>query len=165
MITIATKGFSFEKINEFNSNNIDDILIFYLPFWTSVICLTLAIICFLAINNRALTLTDKKVYGKTKFGKRVTLPLNQISSLSQGWFGSLSIATPSEEYIKFCFLENRQEISGEISKLLSEAQNPNIQISSPKNNIDVLKEYKELLDSDIITEEEFTAKKKQLLDL
>ena len=42
---------------------------------------------------------------------------------------------------------------------------PTINQESHQSNADELKKYKELLDSGIITQEEFDAKKKQLLGL
>ena len=46
----------------------------------------------------------------------------------------------------------------------SEKQN-NIQTNTTTSNADELKKYKELLDEGIISQEEFDAKKKQLLNL
>lgn len=65
-------------------------------------------------------------------------------------------------------IKNKDDIHGEISRLLLERQD--MKYNTPKkevhtSNADELKKYKELLDSGIITEEEFNAKKKQLLDL
>jgi hypothetical protein len=42
---------------------------------------------------------------------------------------------------------------------------PQPAIDTESNNMEKLKKYKDLLDSGIITQEEFEAKKKQLLDL
>ena len=46
----------------------------------------------------------------------------------------------------------------------SETKN-NIPLNNSTNNADEIKKYKELLDGGIITQEEFDAKKKQLLGL
>lgn len=127
----------------------------------------IATLTYLIMNKCELSLTDKRVYGRIKFGKRVDLPLNQISSVGQGWFKSLAIATSSGT-IKFWLLDNRQEVFDELSNLLSKFQKDNttvIKQEISQSNADELKKYKDLLDSEIITQEEFDKKKKQLLGL
>ena len=62
------------------------------------------------------------------------------------------------------------EIHNCVSDLLIERQTKPtaataIKQEAPKSDADELKKYKELLDSGIITQEEFDAKKKQLLGL
>lgn len=138
-------------------------------FVIAFICGGIAVLTYFIMNKCELSLTDKRVYGKIKFGKRVDLPLNQISSIGQGWFKSLAIATSSGT-IKFWLLNNRQEVFTELSKLLSEFQNTNktetvVKQEIPQSNADELKKYKDLLDGGVITQEEFDQKKKQLLGL
>lgn len=138
-------------------------------FVISFVFIGIAALTYLIMNKCELSLTDKRVYGKIKFGKRVDLPLNQISSVGQGWFKSLAIATSSGT-IKFWLLNNRQEVFDELSNLLSKFQKSNIaeaviKQEIPQSNADELKKFKDLLDSGVITQEEFDAKKKQLLGL
>ncbi len=128
-----------------------------------------ALISYLIMSRCEIVVTDKRVYGKIKFGVRVDLPLKQISSVGQSIFQSLSIAT-SSGVIKFWLLENRAEVFNEISNLLSKFQENNnaptvIQNTVSQSNADELKKYKDLLDSGVITQEEFEAKKKQILGL
>ena len=119
-----------------------------------------------------MTVTNMRVYGKAHFGKRVDLPLDMISAVStSSIFKGLTVAT-SSGVIKFTFLENRDELHEAISKLLMERQGKEkpaavttIKQDIPQSNADELKKYKELLDSGVITQEEFDAKKKQLLGL
>lgn len=125
---------------------------------------SLAITIF--IRKSALTLTDKRAYGVTMFGKRVDLPLDSISAVATGMFKSLTISTASGR-ISFWGIQNLGEFHSELSKLIVERQNYNGATTqgSQQSNADDLKKYKELLDSGAITLEEFEAKKKQLLDL
>ena len=72
--------------------------------------------------------------------------------------------------IVFYDIANQEKMHGIISRLLIERQEKNavsatIKQETPQSNADELRKYKELLDSGIITQEEFNAKKKQLLDL
>ena len=129
----------------------------------------LFIIIAVAINNKmkkcSLVVTNKRVFGIASFGKRVDLPINQISSVGLGFADSIAVATSSGK-IKFLLLENKNEIHRAISDLLislQKTESKTIEVKS--SNADELKKYKELLDSGVITQEEFDAKKKQLLGL
>ena len=116
-----------------------------------------------------IVVTDKRVYGKTYFGRSVDLPMDSISSVGSAWFKGISVATSSGK-ISFTLIKNARKIHEEIRKLLIVRQEKGKQEQlrstiAPQSNADELKKYKELFDSGIITQEEFEAKKKQLLGL
>ena len=118
-----------------------------------------------------ITVTDKRVIGKVNFGKRVDLPLNQISAVAQGMLSSIAVATSSGR-IHFWCIENRDEVFDELSNLIryfqiqkNDVNNVEKSVIQQVSNADELKKYKELLDCGVISEEEFDAKKKQLLGL
>ena len=116
-----------------------------------------------------LTVTTKKVYGTAAFNERVDLPLDSIPAVKTSIFSGIAVTTASGA-IKFALLENRDQIHNVISKLLIERQNKSISPTTnkqenPQSNADELKKFKELLDMGVITQEEFDAKKKQLLGL
>ena len=117
-------------------------------------------------SKTELTATDKRVFGKAIFGKRVDLPINQVSAISMSLFKGIGVSTSSGT-IKFLFCKNRDEVFDCISKIILDNQNKRtiIQQEKPQSNADELKKYKDLLDSGVITQEEFDAKKKQLLGL
>ena len=146
-------------------------------FWTSILpyCMSIwflpfaavAALLFFSVARTQLTVTNKRVYGTAMFGKRVDLPVDSISAVATSIFKGLSVATSSGR-ISFLGIENRDDIHQVISKLLLERQDKSsgiINQDKPQSNADELKKYKELLDSGIITQEEFNAKKKQLLGL
>lgn len=117
------------------------------------------------------TVTDMRVYGKAAFGKRVDLPIDMISAVGQSSFKGVHIATASGN-LTFYNCKNRDEVYETLSELLVKRQQKAaapaptvISQEIPQSNADELKKYKELLDSGIITQEEFDAKKKQLLGL
>lgn len=136
--------------------------------WFIVFCasIVLSIIFYFFLNCCKLTVTDKRVYGKMNFGLRVDLPFDKISSIGSGFFNSLVVATSSNK-IHFWSLKNRKEVYEVINNILIERQsNENIiKQEFPQSNADELKKFKDLLDSGAITQEEFEAKKKQLLGL
>ena len=112
-----------------------------------------------------LIVTEGKVVGKTLFGKRVDLPIGQISVAGTGMFQRVSIATSSGA-INFYGVINRDDVFKAISELLMKRQEET-KVTSNTNgsSVDELKKLKDLLDAGIITQEEFDAKKKQLLGL
>ena len=122
--------------------------------------------CFAKVQ---LTISDKRVYGSTFWGKRVDLPIDSVSAVGMGIFKTISIATSSGS-IAFSGVLNRDEMHKSISKLLIDRQSKlttatTIKQEIPQSNADELKKYKELFDQGVITQEEFDAKKKQLLGL
>ena len=121
-----------------------------------------------AFNRTEIIVTNLRVYGNSVFGKRVDLPIDSISAVGSCWPNGIAIATSSGR-ISFLMIKNRDEIHKYVSDLVIERQGKpiatTIKQEVPKSEADELKKYKELLDSDIITQEEFDAKKKQLLGL
>ena len=128
-----------------------------------------ALITFLLFRCE-LVVTDKRVYGKAAFGTRIDLPINKISSIGLGvkLFSSVAVATSSGK-IKFYLLKNREEVYQIISNAIANFETPIAEINNKQNSsfvvsaADEIKKYKELLDSGVITQEEFDVKKKQLL--
>ena len=124
------------------------------------------IVSLWALFFTEIVVTDKRVYGKTMFGKRVDLPLDSISAVGFSAFHGISVGTSSGK-ISFALIKNNLEIHKCINDLLIDRQNKE-NFSNSNNNtdtIDQLKKYKNLLDDGVITQEEFDAKKKQLLGL
>lgn len=128
---------------------------------------------FFMLNFYKIVVTDKRIYGRVAFGKRVDLPIDFITSVSkiQGLKG-ITILSSSKK-TKFLLIKNIREVYSEINKLLIERQKKEISVVAtvPVNNQenndshnDLIK-LKELLDMGIITQEEFDAKKKQILGL
>ena len=115
-----------------------------------------------------LYVTDKRVYGYGLWGKRVDIPLDSISAVGISALKSITIASSSGR-ISFAFVKNRDRIHKTISDLLidrqREKQETIIKQEIPSSNADELKKYKDLYDAGVITQEEFDAKKKQLLGL
>ena len=153
--------FAFSKYN----NNFESGLFFSILAGFIVI----GLIFYFGSSKIKITVTNKRVYGNAAFGKRVDLPLDSISAIGTSAFKGVSVATSSGK-IKFALIKNRDDIHKAISRLLIQRQkesrdtNPTIS-EAPKSNVNEIKQYKELLDSGVITQEEFDAKKKQLLGL
>lgn len=123
------------------------------------------------LRSYELTVTDKKIYGTVAWGRRVDLPMDAVSAIGMGVFKSIAISTASGR-INFAAIKNRDEIHKIVSDLLVERQNKEKVVSAttikqeiPQSNADEIKKFKDLLDSGVITQEEFDAKKKQLLGL
>lgn len=139
------------------------ILIFGVPFFV------LGAIFYAWMSKVELNVTDKRVYGCTAFGKRVDLPIDSVSAVGIGILKTISVTTASGA-IKFGMIKNRDAIHEAISKLLVERQSKPVATTTVKQEIaqssaDELKKYKDLLDSGIISQEEFDSKKNQLLGM
>lgn len=166
--------------NHYYNNDLIDLIIFdpypqgIVPFLAcltldlGIILIPVGIIMSLAYLRVEMTVTDKRVFGVASFGRRVDLPLDNISAVGTSLLKSIAVASSSGK-IKFVGIENRDEIHKAITDLLLNRQEktkaPEIKQEVQQSNADELKKYKELLDSGIITQEEFDAKKKQLLGL
>jgi len=136
------------------------------------ICL-FALFVYLWLGKIEITVSDKRVFGKAAFGKRVDLPLDSISAVGTSSLKGIAVATSSGK-ISFLMIKNSKEIHKCVSDLLIMRQSkpvataapaPVIKQEIPLSNADEIKKYKELLDSGIISQEEFDAKKKQLLGI
>ena len=120
------------------------------------------------LKSYSLTVTDKRVYGNTSWGKQVDLPVDAVSAVASSWLKGIAVATSSGRIV-FNLIKNRDEVRNAISNLLIERQsqknNTTPVMSVSPSNAEELKKFKELVDAGIITQEEFDAKKKQLLGL
>ena len=127
-----------------------------------------SVVYILAYSKITLTVTDKRVYGTAAWNKRVDLPLDMISAVSTSFLNGIAVATSSGR-IDFKGITNNQQIHAEISKLLMERQKRDKGTAQNQaastSGLEELTKLKELLDQGIITQEEFDAKKKQLLGL
>ena len=118
------------------------------------------------LKNQSLIVTKHNIRGSYgKFSKRqYDLPIDSITSVSSLPYGII-ISTPSEK-IKYTSLVNAQEIVSVINEQLRDRQTTKtVTVAESKSEAEELKKFKELLDSGIITKEEFDSKKKQLLGL
>ena len=149
----------------------DRIVSFRLTLYT--VCIYLGLVGIIAaailtwqMGKCSLTVTNRQVVGKASFGKSVVLPINQISAVGLGCCGRITIATSSGK-IHFWLLENRDAVHSQLAKIINEVQIEKAYQANTttQSNADELKKFKELLDSGVITQEEFDAKKKQLLGL
>ena len=126
-----------------------------------------ALLFILATTSNSLYITNKRIYGKAMFGRRVDLPVDSISAVGSGLFKGITITSASGR-ISFLCLANRDEIHCAVSDLLANrnaTQTHPILPQIEKDDAEELRKYKKLLDDGIITQEEFDAKKKQLLGL
>ena len=122
-------------------------------------------------SGAGLYVTDKRVYGKTVFGVRIDIPIDSVSAVSLVSSG-ISVSSSSGR-INFAYLDEKNEVFRVLSELIIRRQNERNEMinRASANNVqtqssaDELKKFKELLDMGVITQEEFDAKKKQLLGL
>lgn len=146
--------------------NVSDRLFLLVALPAGVMLIFTVIYAFLGCMK--IVVTDRRIYGKTYFGKSIDLPLDSVSAIGSKWMKGISVATSSGK-ISFLLIKNSQEIHKVMRELLIDRQNKKqIQEVVVSNNIsgaDELLKYSELLEKGIITQEDFDAKKKQILGL
>ena len=119
-----------------------------------------------AIKRLAITVTPERVYGIYGLSAtEINLPVDSINGITNIKNGF--IVHTSSTNISLCNIGNQDKILQEINKLISNRSRLSQQKTTivQQSNADELKKYKDLLDQGIITQEEFDAKKKQLLGL
>lgn len=134
-------------------------------------------------KNSFLSVNEERVEGTYfRFGifkKSFTFPIEQIvnivtldSFIDRLRSGKTLVLHTSSGKIRFSFVQNTEEISSIILNAVKEYKEnygtTKHIIQENANNIDEverLKQYKELLDSGIISQEEFETKKKELLNI
>lgn len=137
-------------------------------FLIGLIVLILGISVLVTGKNSKIIVTDKRVYGVAKFNARVDIPLDSVSSISTiDFVNGVSIAS-SSGFIKFWFIYNSKEIHKVMSDLLisrNSSINASIAPKNEMNNFEDIIKLKELLDKNLISQEEYEIKKKQILGL
>ena len=128
--------------------------------------LVLGIILKSGTEKHEITVTDQRILGKTSHGRGVSIPLNQMRAISKCPFKGITVASVGAKE-RFHCIENREEVMKGIAYLMTDFSQK--MASQPgtigDSEVEQLKRFKELLDSGIITQEEFDAKKKQILGL
>ena len=119
------------------------------------------IVSLLKMPKSKIAVSDGLITGNESFGRGVNIPLEKVSSVRTGAFDSVIITTGSKKY-KFWLLDNKEKIVSCISKQIGKKT---VKTTNDVAVPEELKKYKELLDTGVITQEEFDAKKKQLLGL
>ena len=111
-----------------------------------------------------IAITNKRLIAvrKTLFSENINIVLlkhlNDVSKTNQLGFTAITISTLKETVnLGFVDKEETDFIYTELNKVLF--------IDEEKSNVEQLKEFKELLNLEIITQEEFDDKKKELLAL
>ena len=131
-----------------------------------------ALIIYLVTKNCEIVVTDKNVRGRARGGREVVLPLDMVSAYATGKFLSTISVSTASGVTAFSLIGNYAEIGSVLAGLINERQSASgapVAFAAPPapadNALDNLAKLKALLDSGVITQEEFDAKKKQILGL
>ena len=124
----------------------------------------------IAITNERLIYVVKtnSLFFKNLVTKSVSLDFisDVAKTVLKGYgFGNIAFDCRNEKFNYIVSLESMDKMYADINDALDHSHSKNSQVNATNSCADELKKYKELLDSGIITQEEFDAKKKQLLGL
>ena len=122
-------------------------------------------IMYLVYRKCEICITENNVRGKTILGKEVVLPLYMISAYSTRKFLSTVAISSASGITKFALIGNYVEIGNILAQKINERQNKTVNEAPKSDSMDDLVKLKSLLDAGVITQEDFDAKKKQLLNL
>lgn len=154
-----------------NMNSLEAmLLVFLVPYIIAwIVCYILILIYSLYGRKTSLTVTDQRIYGKNNFGKNVDIPLEAVTAVRYASHKGIAIVANGKT-VRFPYMKNRKEIYESLNKTLVAEKEPNANVTLNKIEtesfgVEEIKKYKELLDAGAITQEEFDAKKKQLLGL
>ncbi|MBP3329318.1 MAG: SHOCT domain-containing protein [Clostridia bacterium] len=115
-------------------------------------------------KKKSIEIVEDSIVCKKGSKTKKQFMVRDIKSISFSGIKGLKIIGSGIKY-NINLVKNREEIKNTIMSMIAESnQNTNI-ISAYDNSADTLAKYKDLLDSGAITQEEFDAKKKQLLGL
>ena len=160
--------------------------------WIGLVFLAGPIVTYYSYRNSKnvrLIITNKRVsVSGGKFGNETNIPVDSITAVSKGFLKTVRI-TSSSGVVGLSYLENPAEVYNTINNLINKRthltndvylgqpisetveednQHKNVdtkQSTLTAENVEVLRNYKKLLDEGILTQEEFDTKKKQLLGL
>ena len=129
-----------------------------------------ASIIILLLNRKTkITVTETRISGIGAFGKNIDIPIEHIHAIGTCMLNGVVLVSAYGKTMFFC-MDNRNEICETVNYLLMQYRNKAKAEDSKSNSItqsdvDELKRYKDLLDSGILTQEEFDTKKKQLIGM
>lgn len=131
-----------------------------------VLFVVIAVMVYAFYFNQELIVNESGIKGKATIGKEIDISIDRIASVKKSFLKGVIVITNGQEKIKFRLMKNHNEIIEAISKgINTKSMNALKRENSSESSADQIKKYKELLDDGIISQEEFDAKKKQLLGL
>ncbi len=120
-----------------------------------------------AVTDKRIIMAQKKVLGETI--QSVALDqINDITFSSGIALGVITVDTIREKFNVAIDKKQAKNVSERLHDLLIQSKQPKTSaasLSAPSNDMDQLFKLKELLDAGILTQEEFDAKKQQILGL
>lgn len=128
------------------------------------IALIIASILYIKDMKTELTIQDNSVIGKKSNGKTIQFLLKDIKSVEITKTHGLKITGTGIKY-SIHSISNNEEMKSAIMNMLTKLPIEQPTMTVLTSTAGTIKEYKDLLDAGIITQEEFDAKKKQLLGL
>ena len=144
---------------------------YFISFVIGSLCLLASIvigIIYLVNRKCELHITENNVKGKTILGKEVVLPLYMVSAYSTRKFLSVIAVATASGITKFSLIGNYKEVGNVLAQKINERQQKTENTTTKTSDsmaMDDLVKLKSLLDAGIISQEEFDAKKKELLGL
>lgn len=128
------------------------------------IMLLIGSILYIADKKTELVIYENEIIGKKIDGKTIQFLLKDIKGVEATKTQGLKITGAGIKY-DIHLVENAEAMKNVMMDMLAKVQHEQPVVAVVGSSANDIKEYKELLDAGIITQEEFDKKKKQLLGL
>jgi hypothetical protein len=165
---LALMGFDFSS----DKFVFSDLAFFFVScgLWVFLGVLLFEFLFFRIFSVCELSITNKRIIGRSTFGRQINIPVDSISSAGIGMMSTIIVSSSSGK-IRFSLIKNYKEIYEKVNELLIERQSlktnnnssSTATATSIQNLAEELRRLKALLDDKLITQDEFDAMKKQVL--
>ncbi|WP_368258861.1 PH domain-containing protein [Enterococcus gallinarum] len=117
-----------------------------------------------AITNKRILMAQQKLVGSNVQSIKLDL-INDVTKQTGVLMGTVTVDTFKEKFNVGVDKQSVDRIATSLNEILFELKSHIHVEATPTSNVDEIRNYKSLLDDGIITQEEFDAKKKELLGL
>ena len=115
-----------------------------------------------AITNKRILMAQQKLVGNNVQSIKLEL-INDVTKQTGVLLGTVTIDTIKETFNVGIDKQSVDRIASALNEILFDLKSHTATESASSSNVDEIRKYKSLLDDGIITQEEFDAKKKELL--
>ncbi len=166
----------FSLSSAITTSQLDFFIIYFAVYFLLIfsIAIVLNVVSKKIFKNSNVVVSETKIVASYGLKSQISLPIDSINSvtLNSKLLSEIGFNCAVKTY-KIAYIENRKEIFDIVNTLISEMsvdkKSSNFSsVSRQSENTDIemeLKKFKSLLDNNLISQEEYEAKKKQLLNL
>lgn len=135
---------------------------FFFLHWIFLALAIVGIVGCALLPRCTITVTESTIAGRTWWGRKVFLPMTMVSAYATHKLFSRMVITTASGEISFFGIGNTKEIA-EVLRVVTETRSEGTEEKTKFGDADELRKWNDLLLDGIITQDEFDAKKKEIL--